>query len=305
VGIKREWQTANAESAKALVSGYLERIKNEENPEELDAYRKIVRQGVPFFLRSYFAAYLLKMAAKGVSRPASRPQQQKRGNRPEEKREGRRGSRPEGQGPRPEGQGPRPEPRRDERKEEPPSRLPEGEAVTLFIGIGKNRRAYIKDLLQLFAATARVDRSQLGSIKIMDNYSFVQIRTETADDAIAALNGTEFRGRKLVVNYARKKGQGDETAAGAAFPERSEKAVAEEDVEREAGNDAPDRFAAGGDEGDEGVGDDGEAGEAGSDYEAGNDGEDEEFGNDEEASEDELPDGKTPVGGEEGNSSET
>ena len=40
---------------------------------------------------------------------------------------------------------------------------------------------------------------------MLDNYSFVQVITEDAERIISALNEFEYRGRRLVVSYSRKK----------------------------------------------------------------------------------------------------
>ena len=40
---------------------------------------------------------------------------------------------------------------------------------------------------------------------MLANYSFVQLFKEDADKAINALNGYEYRGRKLSVSYSRQK----------------------------------------------------------------------------------------------------
>jgi hypothetical protein len=42
-------------------------------------------------------------------------------------------------------------------------------------------------------------------IKIFDNYSFLDISLDHAQDAISTLSGTNFRGRRITVNRARKK----------------------------------------------------------------------------------------------------
>ena len=41
------------------------RIRTEEDPIELNQYRRLFRENVPLTLRSYFAAYLLKEMEKG------------------------------------------------------------------------------------------------------------------------------------------------------------------------------------------------------------------------------------------------
>jgi len=42
-------------------------------------------------------------------------------------------------------------------------------------------------------------------IRILDNYSFVQVRDTKADEIIDKLTGHKFRGRTLTVNYAKPK----------------------------------------------------------------------------------------------------
>ena len=75
---------------------------------------------------------------------------------------------------------------------------------SLFINIGKNRRVYPSDLIQLIAKTANIDKENIGNIKILDNYSFVNVAGKEADNIVSLLDNTEYRGRKLTVNFAKK-----------------------------------------------------------------------------------------------------
>ena len=75
---------------------------------------------------------------------------------------------------------------------------------SLFINIGKNRRVYPSDLIQLISKTASIEKESIGNIKILDNYSFVNIAGAHADKVVSVLDSTEYRGRKLTVNYAKK-----------------------------------------------------------------------------------------------------
>lgn len=75
---------------------------------------------------------------------------------------------------------------------------------SLFINIGKNRRVYPSDLIQLISKTAGIDKDSIGNIKILDNYSFVNVSGEKADKVVESLDSTEYRGRKLTVNFAKK-----------------------------------------------------------------------------------------------------
>ncbi len=125
-------------------------IKEVENPDILNYYKKLFKKNVPLHLRSYVAAYLLKeyLAREGVDA---------------------------------------------------------GGKQTLFVSIGKNRKVFPKDLSKLFSQALHIDPSLIGSIKILDNYSFIEVPQNQAEKAIEFLNDTEFRGRKITVNYARKK----------------------------------------------------------------------------------------------------
>jgi len=76
---------------------------------------------------------------------------------------------------------------------------------SLFVSIGKNRKVYPKDLAKLFAESLHIDQTLIGNIKVLDSYSFIEVPKAHAEKAIELLNDTEYRGRKITVNYARKK----------------------------------------------------------------------------------------------------
>ena len=78
--------------------------------------------------------------------------------------------------------------------------------TTLFISIGKNRRVYPRDLIQLFTTNLNIKQSDIGEIKILDNYSFLDISIDYASKAITKLSNINYRGRNIKVNLARKKG---------------------------------------------------------------------------------------------------
>jgi hypothetical protein len=123
--------------------------------------------------------------------------------------------------------------------------LAEEESRRLFISIGRNRRLFPREILGLIITKAQVNREDIGAIRILDSYSFVQVRDTAADAIISALNGAMFRGRTLVVNYARSRREEgspeggipssgelrDEAPDGAAFPETGAPDGAGEDSE--------------------------------------------------------------------------
>lgn len=79
------------------------------------------------------------------------------------------------------------------------------DGMSIFVSIGRNRKVFPKDLVHLFVNTAKVSRDSIGDIKILDNYSFITISRSAAEQAIENLDGIDFRGRKLTVNFAKKK----------------------------------------------------------------------------------------------------
>jgi hypothetical protein len=76
---------------------------------------------------------------------------------------------------------------------------------TLFVSIGKTRKVYPRDLSQLFSEALKLPTASIGGIKVLDNYSFIEIPDSEAERAIELLNNSDYRGRKITVNHARKK----------------------------------------------------------------------------------------------------
>lgn len=76
---------------------------------------------------------------------------------------------------------------------------------TIFINIGKNRRVYPKDLFRFFQKSLDLTPDMIGNIKVLANYSFVDLKEEVAITAVDRMNGTTFHGKKITVNFARKK----------------------------------------------------------------------------------------------------
>lgn len=141
----------NEKELAATLKDLVRRVKKEENPDEMDAYKRVIRRNVPFTMRAYIGAYLLKYYSG---------------------------------------------------KAEGPSR----DYTTLFISIGKNKKVFPGDLTKLFCSALGITNDDIGNIKILDNYSFLDINPGHADAAIEKLNGTDYRGRRITVNHARKKG---------------------------------------------------------------------------------------------------
>lgn len=92
-----------------------------------------------------------------------------------------------------------------------PSRPPkkqsdsEQEKQSIFVSIGRSKRVRSRDLITFFTSADGINQEDIGQVKVLDNYSFVEVNPDKAQAAIDDLNGKEFRGRKLTVNFARRK----------------------------------------------------------------------------------------------------
>ncbi len=181
----------------------VEKIQSEENPIILNDFKKLFKKTVPFTLRSYVAAFLAKemlsrgfQLSRGSRKQSNRTSRYEKPVRAEKTETIARTSRAE-----------KPVTPRPEREGSPFTRITieEDKATTIFIGMGRNRGVYARDVIGLITQRAGIDRERIGEIKILDNYSFVQVYIEDADTIINLTNGTDYRNRKLAVSYAHKK----------------------------------------------------------------------------------------------------
>jgi len=141
------------EKLELQIKTIIEEIKA--NPDDLAEYRKIFKKNVPIFLRSYFAAKLLKDSDGSFSKPKRR--------------------------------------------------IATGNMKTLFISIGRRRKVHPRDLMKLFQKSLDIKSTEIGPIKVLDNYSFIDLNEKLSAKAVDQMNGMEYRGRKISVDFAKKK----------------------------------------------------------------------------------------------------
>ena len=156
----------------------VEAIKTQENPEELNLYRRIFKKAVPLTMRSYVAAYLIKQAGIGGSRIY------KKDNR--------------------NGLGKGTFKQNSARPSRPKVILAEEESTSLFIGVGRKRGIFPKDIITLLIQGAGISREHIGDIRILDNYCFVQVMQDEAETIIEKLNNSYYRGKNLTVSHSRR-----------------------------------------------------------------------------------------------------
>ncbi len=185
------------EEVTAAVERMVRTVREQDDPEELKEYRKLFRKHVPFNLRGYVTAHMIKAlltdAAPAARRTvAARPAT--RTERPERSARAYRSSRPEREA-------------RAERRPRPrdTSAPPEG-MRRLFVSVGRNRKLQPEELTELFSSKIAVQPSDFGAIRILDSYSFIEVPDQMAQNAIALLSGTNFKGRRITVDFARNQG---------------------------------------------------------------------------------------------------
>lgn len=170
-------------------------VREDEDPEELKVYRALFKKHVPFNLRGYLVGHMIKaLVARESSSPAARTPAPRT---------------PAPRTPAP----PTPGPRAPERRAEAPRRrrreaepAPAANGLRrLFVSVGRNRRVRPDDLTALISASVPVERSEFGAIRILDSYSFIEVPEGVAEETIAALSGTSFKGRRITVDFARSK----------------------------------------------------------------------------------------------------
>jgi hypothetical protein len=173
------------EKAKKTIALVLDKIRTEADPQLLDEYHSLFKKEVSLFNRSKAAAYLLMLCDQGKNiRFVQRSDFARRNDK--------RFS--------------------EENTPRYPS-LAEEESKQLFFSVGRSRRVFPREILGLINAKTAIPREDIGSIRILDNYSFVQVRDTVAEKIIEALNGAIFRGRPLTVNYAKSRKDEQNNAA--------------------------------------------------------------------------------------------
>jgi ATP-dependent RNA helicase DeaD len=78
----------------------------------------------------------------------------------------------------------------------------------LFIGLGRSARLRPGDLLGAILNETHLPREAVGRIEIAFNVSFVEVRSDAADQIIDGLRRTSLRGRKVQVRRDRGPNQG-------------------------------------------------------------------------------------------------
>ena len=72
----------------------------------------------------------------------------------------------------------------------------------LFLNLGKTDGFYANQIIELINRNMKKQRTTIGRIDLMQNFSFFEVAEKQANDVISALNKVNLNGRKVVVEVA-------------------------------------------------------------------------------------------------------
>lgn len=75
--------------------------------------------------------------------------------------------------------------------------------VKLFVNIGKLDKIEKKDIIDLLSNKANIKKEEIGKVKILDKFSFVEVPSNKAEKIISELDGKHLNGRHLGVEIAK------------------------------------------------------------------------------------------------------
>ena len=78
-----------------------------------------------------------------------------------------------------------------------------GNTKTLFLNTGKNKGLYSSELYKIIKTAADIDKDKIKQIRILDNYSFIEVSSDYADQLIEKLSDWNFRGRRFSISLAK------------------------------------------------------------------------------------------------------
>ncbi|MBB4637915.1 ATP-dependent RNA helicase DeaD [Longimicrobium terrae] len=176
------------------------------SPDELEAFRDIVRPLMEEFDPIDVAAAALRIAAKksGTEEPGSDTEIPEFDDRGGQRTERFSSGGEEGRGP------------RGRRDRQEGGRTPAGKA-TLYIGIGRRRGIRPADIVGAIAGEARISGDRIGAIEIADQFTLVDVDEADADAIVEKLSKASIRGRPVAIRRSRED-QGE--VRGASGPPR-------------------------------------------------------------------------------------
>ncbi len=195
---RHEANVLNEDMVAAFLKDMVARVESSSDSEieTMKKLKKLFKKNVPFSRRSYVAALLIKNATNGYKGNKFRNNDNQKFNRNEKNERFNNSNNRNNSNAN----------NTEERAERAPRvTIDPSVANTIFVSVGKSRGVYPRDLVGLLVGVAGLDRSRIGEIRVLSNYSFIQLFADDCSKVISALNEYEYRGRKLSVSYSKKK----------------------------------------------------------------------------------------------------
>ena len=202
-----------------LLEEFERHIRDNADLERLKVIRRQIRKALPLSVRAYLPAYLLREAVgAGVPQAASgrdRPAPAARTAKPPAAKPSSTAA-PSAK-PGAAEAAPRvpdtPAPVKAAATDAPtPADTPDAPAgnsdsdmARLFVSVGRSRRVSRQMLTDLFVVKLDLPQDQIGEVRVLDNFSFIEVPAAVAQSAIDRITGETLNGRRVNVDFARSK----------------------------------------------------------------------------------------------------
>ena len=202
-----------------LLEEFERHIRDNADLERLKVIRRQIRKALPLSVRAYLPAYLLREAvgagvphaASGRDRPApaartAKPPAAKPSSdtAPSTKPGAAEAARRVPDTPAPATAAPTDAPAPADTPDAPAG-TSDSDMARLFVSVGRSRRVSRQMLTDLFVVKLDLPQDQIGEVRVLDNFSFIEVPAAVAQSAIDRITGETLNGRRVNVDFARSK----------------------------------------------------------------------------------------------------
>ncbi|MDE0220035.1 MAG: DbpA RNA binding domain-containing protein [Spirochaetaceae bacterium] len=202
-----------------LLEEFERHIRDNADLERLKVIRRQIRKALPLSVRAYLPAYLLReavgagvpQAASGRDRPApaartAKPPAAKPSSTtaPSAKPGATEAARRVPEAPAPVKAAATDAPTPADTPDAPAGNS-DSDMARLFVSVGRSRRVSRQMLTDLFVVKLDLPQDQIGEVRVLDNFSFIEVPTAVAQSAIDRITGETLNGRRVNVDFARSK----------------------------------------------------------------------------------------------------
>ena len=209
-----------------LLEEFERHIRDNADLERLKVIRRQIRKALPLSVRAYLPAYLLReavgagvpQAASGRDRPApaartAKPPAAKPSSAaaPSGKPGAAEAARRVPETPAPvtaaatDAPTPADTPDAPADTADAPAANSDSDMARLFVSVGRSRRVSRQMLTDLFVVKLDLPQDQIGEVRVLDNFSFIEVPAAVAQSAIDRITGETLNGRRVNVDFARSK----------------------------------------------------------------------------------------------------